>query len=757
MTSKVEIISSNGVVEVDIDGQVSENVDIDAANIEVLETNAGGLSTIFGASDTNFNSLADKDALFYDVATGEWINSPAYFEYIKTNNFVGLPVHMETLQQWIDHIYSAGRVHGLELTDNLDGTVDIASGVSIMRAVDDPHTALYSVNIDGVSDLALTNNQTNFIYAEYNAVTPTINVTLNPNDINLTTKIPLFVVVREGAHLSIYNVGEDSVDSNASLRKRFFYTEKFRRADGGAIIYDSGALHIGCTAGEFYFGLTSFTFNAFDTTGADTFEYYRLINSVWIRADESTVSNTEYNDISVGGSESLVSLGASKYVVHWVYLIGSTTNPHFAVVYSQDFYSNLAGAEAATVPSNVPPSIEGLGILLGRVIARQGDSEIISTDSSFTETFSSSLATSHNGLADLQGGLLNEYYHLTSDEYTGFQVGSFTSSAISENDGFIFDTDSARTTGNLFAVKDDNVNKFIINSDGTVIVFNDLDVKGNCAVGITSTVSDLVTLNVSDVFPYTSGGGDSVCGQQIALSISGTPDIGNDVCGLSVSVTDIQNQLASPKSSIAGNFDVVVNSTKDRDLLSAVQGRVVTLGSGVVTESNIYEAVALFLGAKPVSSNGFYSGNMGSSGVNVAAGVYIENQSGATDNHGVILAGDGIGSDVAFGLALDDKIYHDGANLFFDVANGISIKDSKNVVVGTSNGTKFATSTAQKLGFWNASPVVQPSGVGEAAGFVQGSGSNVQEVSTFTGNIGSTAYRINDIVKALKQCGIIAA
>lgn len=423
MTAKVEIINGNGVVEVDIDGQVSENVDIDAANIEVLETNVGGLSTIFGASDTNFDSLADKDALFYDIATGKWINSPAYFEYIKTQNFIGLPVHMETLQQWIDHIYSSGRVHGLELTDNLDGTVDIASGVAIMRAVDDPHTALYSVNIDGVSDLALTNNKTNFVYAEYDATTPVISVTLNPGDINLTTKVPLFVIVREDTHLSIYDVGEDSVDSNASLRKRFFYTEKFRRADGGAIIYDAGALHIGCTAGEFYFGLTSFTFDALDTNGADVFEYYRLINGSWIMTDESTVSNTEYNDISISGSESLVSLGASKYAVHWVYLIGSTTNPHFAVVYSQDFYSNLAGAEAATVPSSIPPSIEGLGILLGRVIARQGDSEIISTDSSFTETFSSSFATSHNGLADLQGGTLNEYYHLTAAEYTALQGG----------------------------------------------------------------------------------------------------------------------------------------------------------------------------------------------------------------------------------------------------------------------------------------------------------------------------------------------
>lgn len=74
MTAKVEIINNNGVVEVDIEGQVSENVSISTQTIEVLETNVGGLSTIFGASDTNFSSLADNDFVVWDAATLKFIN-----------------------------------------------------------------------------------------------------------------------------------------------------------------------------------------------------------------------------------------------------------------------------------------------------------------------------------------------------------------------------------------------------------------------------------------------------------------------------------------------------------------------------------------------------------------------------------------------------------------------------------------------------------------------------------------------------------
>ena len=39
--------------------------------------------------------------------------------------------------------------------------------------------------------------------------------------------------------------------------------------------------------------------------------------------------------------------------------------------------------------------------------------------------------------------------------------------------------------------------------------------------------------------------------------------------------------------------------------------------------------------------------------------------------------------------------------------NDISIADGKNMVVNTTTGTKIGTATGQKLGFWNATPVVQ--------------------------------------------------
>jgi len=53
-------------------------------------------------------------------------------------------------------------------------------------------------------------------------------------------------------------------------------------------------------------------------------------------------------------------------------------------------------------------------------------------------------------------------------------------------------------------------------------------------------------------------------------------------------------------------------------------------------------------------------------------------------------------------------------------------------------------------------PTTQPNSTGETVGFTAGSGTAVNDDSTFTGNVGSTAYRISDIVKHLKNLGLIA-
>lgn len=91
----------------------------------------------------------------------------------------------------------------------------------------------------------------------------------------------------------------------------------------------------------------------------------------------------------------------------------------------------------------------------------------------------------------------------------------------------------------------------------------------------------------------------------------------------------------------------------------------------------------------------------------------------------------------------------DGATLTMGVAS--------NIVLSATTGTKIGTGTTQKLGLWNATPVVQYATTGTSTGFTAGGGTAATSLSTFTGNTGSAAYTTGDVVRALKLAGIMAA
>lgn len=100
-------------------------------------------------------------------------------------------------------------------------------------------------------------------------------------------------------------------------------------------------------------------------------------------------------------------------------------------------------------------------------------------------------------------------------------------------------------------------------------------------------------------------------------------------------------------------------------------------------------------------------------------------------------------SSVRFALGGADKV-----SVFSTV---VSLADVLNISFGTTTGTKLGTATSQKLAFWNATPVVQPTtGVAEAA-FVENAGGTAVNVdSTFGG------YTLQQVVQALQTIGLLA-
>ena len=84
------------------------------------------------------------------------------------------------------------------------------------------------------------------------------------------------------------------------------------------------------------------------------------------------------------------------------------------------------------------------------------------------------------------------------------------------------------------------------------------------------------------------------------------------------------------------------------------------------------------------------------------------------------------------------------------VGTSIIMSDSANIAANTTTGTKIGTATSQKLAFWNATPVVQPTTGISAGAFVANTSGITDDSATFDG------YTIGQVVAALRQIGVLA-
>lgn len=82
-------------------------------------------------------------------------------------------------------------------------------------------------------------------------------------------------------------------------------------------------------------------------------------------------------------------------------------------------------------------------------------------------------------------------------------------------------------------------------------------------------------------------------------------------------------------------------------------------------------------------------------------------------------------------------------------ASAVNLLDY-NIQTGTTTGSKIATATTQKIAFWNATPIVQPTTSVTASTFVTNTSGILNDTATFDG------YTIGKVVKALRNMGLLA-
>ena len=195
---------------------------------------------------------------------------------------------------------------------------------------------------------------------------------------------------------------------------------------------------------------------------------------------------------------------------------------------------------------------------------------------------------------------------------------------------------------------------------------------------------------------------------------------------------------------------------------SAAGSNNVAIGSESL-QKNVSNAVAIGFNAGKVQTGagftaiGYQAGLLSTSGTN---STLIGSGAGAslTTNGGAVMIGYQAGNAetaanklyIANSSTTTPLIYGDFSTPSLTFNGTVTHADGYNIVLGTTTGSKLGTATSQKLGVWNATPIVQPTTGVAAATFTANSGTAVNDASTFDG------YTIGQVVKALRNIGWLA-
>jgi len=324
-------------------------------------------------------------------------------------------------QDWMDETQSAGYVSGCVMSDNMDGTIAVASGYGFFKHTDDPLVATERIFIPADVEITLVDNVTNYIYVDYDGGTPSLGSSVSKteegNDVFYIGK-----VFREDTNLHIVQAGMDISDLAKRIQSRFNAVFGELQRASGMVISESGTRSIAMTAGVYYAGLTRVTVLSIDTNGADTFEYYYLDTGAWVDSDESQIDNLYYNDVSSPGSEVLALVDNNKFVNHWVYcdVIGDVL-----VVYGQTQHTKLSEAEAEEVPTVSWGHVSDASFLIGRITIEKSATSFDLVTTAFGADLSPTVITDHGDLANLLIDDHTQYIlHSLADAADDFLVAS---------------------------------------------------------------------------------------------------------------------------------------------------------------------------------------------------------------------------------------------------------------------------------------------------------------------------------------------
>ena len=194
---------------------------------------------------SDFNNTGDGRWILYNgetrnITTTGNITANVFYGDVKIDTINGQTY--QYLQDWIDTTQSAGKVSGGIFTSNGDGTVNITTGTGFIKTSNSATANTILFDWDTNVSVPLTDQETNYIYVDYNSGSPIVKSSLSK--VNNRDKILLGKIFREGTVLHLYEAGMLIAESTKNVLGRFTSIDgEFTRANG-MILSETELRHI---------------------------------------------------------------------------------------------------------------------------------------------------------------------------------------------------------------------------------------------------------------------------------------------------------------------------------------------------------------------------------------------------------------------------------------------------------------------------------------------------------------------------------
>lgn len=326
---------------------------------------------------------------------------------------VGSPTYND-VQDYLNATQSSGRIDGGVLTAHAgpNGTLDVSALKGFIKTSNSEIGEIRYFDLAAQSSVALTDNNINYIYVEYNSGTPRLLVTTDRTSIRTTDQFTLGRAFRSGNSVEVLQSGINAYNYVRKTHERWIDTFGGLSRANGCVISATN-LTLALSAGTLYAGTNKISISAVSAGGAFDKYYYNPTTAQWVKVTgETSLSSTQYNLTSSGTG--LATLTNNKYAVHWIYICaeGEIYN-----LYGQGDYS-LAEAQAVSAPAIIPNYLSQWALLAAKVIVAKNASVVYQLTPAWGTLFPMNTPSNHDDLGGLQGGTTGQYYHLTLSSYS---------------------------------------------------------------------------------------------------------------------------------------------------------------------------------------------------------------------------------------------------------------------------------------------------------------------------------------------------